>query len=244
MLVTIITVCFNAEKTIGRTLQSVLKQTYEEIEYIVIDGKSSDNTVEIAHSYQIPMDNKGIKYRVISEPDNGMYDALNKGVRLSAGELIGNINGDDWYEENAISEMVALYEREQYDIAWSDLLIHKKNGCFTKKAKVGKIWTTAHFCHPTMFARKEILSKYPYLSQHMDDDFDMVLRANNDGVKFAVLNKTLANYTFGGMSTQKSLNNMFQRIKMKYSTYVRNGYSRLYWFYCVAVETAKYVVGE
>ena len=242
MLVTIITVAYNAESTISRTIESVMGQTYNEIEYFIIDGKSTDKTVEIARSYQDRFYN-GKMLRVISEPDNGMYDALNKGINRATGILVGNINADDWYEPDAVEEMVNLYQEKEYDIAWADLMIHNGNHTFIKKAKVGKIWTTAHFCHPTMVATKEILMKYPYLSKHMDDDFDMILRANNGGAKIVTLNKVLAHYSFGGMSTQKSLCKMRQRIGMKYSTYIRNGYSRLYWFYCVAVEGAKFLLG-
>ena len=85
--------------------------------------------------------------------------------------------------------------------------------------------------------------KFPYAVLQMDDDFDMVLRANKSGAKIMAFNKVLAHYTFGGMSTQRSLKKMNSRIWMKYRTYVRNGYSRLYWFYCVAVEFAKFVLG-
>ena len=148
------------------------------------------------------------------------------------------------YEPDAVEEMVKLYQKEKYDIAWADLRIHRKNGSFIKKAKISKIWTTAHFCHPTMFARREVLTEYSYLEKNIDDDFDMILRANKFGVKFSTANKTLANYTFGGISTKKSFSNMLKRISMKYKTYQRNGYSRFYGLYCVAIEGAKFLFGE
>lgn len=242
MLVTIITVAYNAESTISRTIESVLGQTYNEIEYFIIDGKSTDKTVEIAESYQDRFYN-GKSLRIISEPDNGMYDALNKGIKMASGTIVGNINADDWYEPCAVEEMVRLYEQRKYDIAWADLRIHKGKISFIKKAKLGKLWTTAHFCHPTMFATKDTLIKFPYLSENMDDDFDMVLRANKGNANIRVLNHVLANYSLGGMSTKKSLKDVLKRAKMKYETYVRNGYSKLYLPYCVAVECVKYVFG-
>ena len=155
MLVTIITVAYNSEATIKRTIESVLSQTYRNIEYLIIDGGSTDKTVQIAKELQASFtEESGKSMTIISEPDNGMYDALNKGVRLAKGQLIGNINADDWYEPWAVEDMVAFYEKEHYDLAWADLVIHKKSGDFVKKAKVGKLWTTAHFCHPTMFGTK------------------------------------------------------------------------------------------
>ena len=241
--VSIITVCLNSEKTIERTVRSVLKQTYDNIEYLVIDGKSSDRTVEIVESYQEKFRERGFEFKLISEKDESMYEALNKGVRMASGELIGNINSDDWYEPCAVEEMVRFYEAQQYDLAWADLRILKSSGEMIKKAKIGRIWTTAGFCHPTMFSRKEILLKYPYACLQWDDDFDMVTRVHKDGKKICTLNKVLANYTFGGMSTKKSLANMCSRIKSRYQTYRRNGYSHIYWVYCFGVEAAKYILG-
>jgi len=241
ILVTVITVAYNSGDTIAKTIESVLNQTYSPIEYLIIDGNSSDNTVSVAESYldKVP---HGKKLRIVSEPDKGMYDALNKGIRLAEGRIIGNINADDWYEEDAVESMVELYQKEPFDLAWADLRIHSRKGSFIKKAKIGRLWTTSHFCHPTMFGTKECETEYPYAVRQMDDDFDMVLRAHNGGKKIIANPKVLANYTLGGMSTRRSFRNMVSRIKMKYGTYRRNGFSRLYFFYCVYIEAAKFIL--
>ena len=127
MLVTVLTVAFNAEKTIARTMVSVLNQTYKEIEYIVIDGASKDKTVEVAKSYQAAFENTpGRSLTIISEPDKGMYDGLNKGARMAHGVLVGQINADDWYEPDAVETMVELYNKEKYDAAWGSIRIKKK----------------------------------------------------------------------------------------------------------------------
>lgn len=243
MRVTILTVAYNSEKTIARAIESVLNQTYSNIEYIIIDGASGDQTVQVAERYRASFLESGKTLRILSEKDRGMYDALNKGVRMAEGVLIGNINSDDWYEPNAVERMVAFYEEKQYDLAWADLRIIREGSSFIKKAHIGKLWTTAGFCHPTMFARRSVLLAYPYALEYMDADFDMVTRAHRDGRKICLLNETLANYSFGGMSTQKSLKDFKKRVVMKYDTYRRNGYSPLYWFYCVAMESAKYILG-
>ena len=243
MKVTILTVAYNCADTIATAIESVLNQTYHNIEYLVIDGLSKDNTVEIAKSYVPKFYEKGFTMKVISEKDQGMYDALNKGVRWASGELIGNINADDWYEPNAVEEMVRFYQKENYDLAWADLRIIKPTGNMIKRAHVGKLWTTTGFCHPTMFSRRDVLLEIPYACEQMDDDFEMVLRAHRAGKKIATLNKVLANYRFGGMSTRKSVKDSVKRVKMKYRTYRKLGYSRFYWFYCVAIEAAKYILG-
>ena len=99
----IITVCFNSEKTIQRTLQSVLDQTYENYEYIIVDGASTDRTIDIVRSF-MPLFNG--KMRVISEPDQGIYDAMNKGIRNAKGTLIGMVNSDDYYEPDALENIL------------------------------------------------------------------------------------------------------------------------------------------
>ena len=241
--VTIITVAYNCAETIATAIESVLNQTYQNIEYLVIDGLSKDYTVEIAKTYIPKFSEKGMEMKVISEADRGMYDALNKGVSIASGELIGNINADDWYEPVAVEKMVELYEKEQYDLAWADLRIIKPSGNMIKKAHVGKLKTTAGFCHPTMFSKKTVLMELPYACEKMDDDFEMILRAYKAKKKIVTLNEVLANYRFGGMSTKKSMKDSVKRVKMKYATYRKHGYSPLYWFYCVAMETAKYILG-
>lgn len=241
--VSIITVVYNSETTIDRTIQSVLSQKMSPKEYLIIDGASTDSTVEKALAYKERFEEMGIRFSVVSEPDKGMYDALNKGTRLATGDLVGQINADDWYEPSAIEEMVNFYETSPYDIAWANVCIRKSGKDIVKRAFIGKLWTTAGFCHPAMFSRREILLRYPYALIAMDDDFDMVTRAYKDGVTIRTLNKTITNYSLGGMSTKKSLKNTHYRICMKYDTYKRNGFSPLYWFYCFGIETLKFILG-
>ena len=240
-LVTILTPTRNSESTIGHAIESVLHQTYPNIEYLILDNLSEDRTLEIARSYQQAFEDRGCHFRILTGEDRGLYDALNKGARQTQGELIGQINSDDWYEPEAVETMVQLYEKESYDIAWASVRIHTPKGSFIKKARVGRIWTTAHFCHPTMFSRRQVLLQFPYAVQALDDDFDLVLRVHNAGRKIVSSDRVLANYTFGGLSTTKSMRDAMTRARMKYRTYQRNGYSRFYLLYCVAVELTKYL---
>ena len=206
MLVTILTVAFNSEKTIARTMESVLNQTYDNIEYIIIDGKSEDGTVCVAESFISRFESReGRKLRIISEPDKGMYDALNKGAAMATGELVGQINADDWYEPDAVEKMVEFYKKENYDVAWGNLNVIKPSGNMVKRAKIGKLWTTTGWCHPAMFSKREILLEYPYPLETMYDDFDYITNVYKSKKKVMTIDEPISNFTFGGMSTQKSL---------------------------------------
>ena len=110
MLVSVITICFNSEAVIRKTIESVLNQTWDKLEYLIVDGASKDRTVAIAEEYSERFAAKGVDYRIYSEPDRGIYDAMNKGIRLSSGDLVGLINSGDWYEPDAVETAVKAYE--------------------------------------------------------------------------------------------------------------------------------------
>ena len=244
MLVTIVTVAYNSEATIARTIESVLNQTYGNIEYIIVDGASQDNTVKIAKSY-LPAftERKGRSLKIVSEKDNGMYDALNKGIALANGTIIGSINADDWYEPNAAATMADLYQKEKYDAAWGSIRIKKPTGDMIKHAKIGMFWTTTGWCHPAMFATKTVLTEYPYACQNMYDDFNFITTAHCAGKKIVTIDKVISNFSFGGMSTKKNLKEVWYRASIKYTIYRKHGMSRLYWLHCIGMEMAKYILG-
>ncbi len=245
LLASIISVAFNSEKTIERTIESVLNQTYKNIEYIIVDGNSSDGTVSIAESYRKSFEEKGLLYTIISEPDKGMYDALNKGAKLAHGELIGQINTDDWYEPDAVETMVELYEREKYDVAWGSIRIKKNSGDFIKHAKIGIFWTTTHWCHPGMFSKRETLLQFPYALESMYDDFDFITSVFTAGKKIVTTDHVISNFTFGegGMSTKNGFKEAKKRVDITYRIYKKHGLSRFYWFHRWLVEGFKLVLG-
>ena len=245
MLVTIITVAYSAEATIARTMESVLHQTYESIEYIVIDGASGDRTAEIARGFQKQFDRvPGRTLTVISEPDEGMYDALNKGAALAHGELVGQINADDWYEPDAVETMARLFEKEKYDAAWGSICIRKKSGDMVKHARIGRLWTTSGWCHPAMFSRREILLAFPYPLESMYDDWDYITAVHQAGKKIVTTDHLISNFSFGdgGLSTKKSLREVKRRVDVTYGIYKKYGISRFYWLYRWAYELVKYFV--
>jgi glycosyltransferase involved in cell wall biosynthesis len=238
--VSIITVCYNSEAHIEKTMNSVLNQDYNHIEYIIIDGKSTDNTMKKVNSYESKFKKRGFDFIVLSEADGGIYDAMNKGVSLATGEIVGLINSDDWYETNAISCMVNTYKTNRFDMFYADLRIWRGSRTMIKKARFRKLVTTRDWNHPTTFITRETYKEFRYACKGIYDDWDLVLRIRNKGKKIVICNKVLANFSFGGVSNQKSIKKVCERIKEKFGIYRRNGYSRWYLMECILMETAKY----
>lgn len=239
--VSIVTVCYNSETTIERTILSVLNQTYENIEYIIKDGASADQTLKIVSSYQNLFREKGYEFRIISEPDQGIYDAMNKGIALTTGTLVGIINSDDWYEPSAVERMMKIYENMNFDLFYADLRIWKQSKIMIKRARYRTYATTRDWNHPTTFIRRSIYETHQYACRTVYDDWDLILQLRQDGYKTAVLNEVLANFTFGGASNQKSLKAAFERMKIRYHIYRKHGYGVWYGAECFIMELVKYL---
>ena len=240
--ISIITVVYNGSETLARTIESVLNQEYAPYEYIIVDGLSTDNSVAIAHGYASSFALKGINYRIISEHDNGMYDALNKGTKLAVGDIIGQINADDWYQLDALKNVAKVYKETNFDYFCGDLYIIKRTGNMLKKAKIDKFVTSHHWSHPTTFFKSCVAKAHPYCLQSMYDDFDLYLRLRKENLKAVVLNEVIANFTFGGMSNKKSIKAAMYRAKIKWEAYRRNGYVIIYYPECYGRELAKYLL--
>lgn len=243
--VSIITVCFNSEATIRDTIEAVLHQTYEKIEYILIDGASNDKTMDIIRSYESAFAEKGYLYKYISEPDEGMYDAMNKGISMASGELVGIINSDDWYEPDAVEKVVQCYRQDKFDLFYADLRIINKDGSsFIKKSKDSRWITSRYWNHPTTFIPRQIYMQYKYKNENIHDDWDLILRIRRrlPDCKVCVLNEVLADFRRNGISHEKSWKKALQRARIKYRIYRDNGYSRLYFIECYGMEIAKMVV--
>lgn len=243
-LVSITTATYNSEKTLARTIESVLNQTYNNIEYIIIDGLSKDKTICIAEEYRKKFEQKGISYRIISESDKGMYDAINKGIRSAKGEIIGNINSDDWYELDAVEKVVKKYNETQFDFMYGNLKIVLPDGRIKiKKAKKSAYLTSRHWNHPTQFATKNLYIKEPYKLESMYDDFDLFLRVNREGYYIEILKEPLANFTIEGMSHKRSMRDAIDRGRVRYRIYKNNGYSKWYLLECFFTEALKLLLG-
>jgi glycosyltransferase involved in cell wall biosynthesis len=201
-LVTVITATYNSEKYLKYTVESILKQSYENIEYLILDGGSTDSTLDIIRKYECFL--KG-KLRWFTEKDEGIYDAFNKGIKLSKGDIIGILNSDDWYEEDIISEVVR--EIKGYD------MLHGNLRFFNAQDKVLKIYSqkkgrlrkyiSTPFNHPTMFVKRYVYDtlgsfnlKYYYAA-----DYDFMLRFINSGFKDYYSDKIITNMRTVGVTT-------------------------------------------
>lgn len=249
ILVSIITPCFNSEGTIRDTIESIKNQTYTKIEYIIIDGASNDHTVDIAESYREELNKKGIMLKIVSESDKGIYDAMNKGIRLAQGEIVGIINSDDFYEHNAIERVVQTYLKEKFDMFYADLRILVQNTQgewkekMIKRSRMRVPVVSRDWNHPTTFITKEVYKRYQYKLESIHDDWDLVLKIRKAGYKIVILNEVLANFRMGGASNEKNIRKCIQRGKARYKIYRNNGYSRWYWLECILIEVVKYILG-
>ena len=242
--VSIITICFNSEAVIKKTIESVLNQTFTDIEYLIIDGASKDRTVEIAESYRNSFEEKGIDYKIFSEPDKGIYDAMNKGIAKATGELVGLINSGDFYEPEMIETAVKAYEEKPYDIFYADINLIKDNGqIIVKRSRYDRLPTSRHWNHPTMVVRKAYYDEIgTYKCVGIHDDFEFFLRARKKNARITIKNVTLANFVTGGASNQKTFKQCKKRCKDRYKAYRDNGYGIWSWFECVGIEIAKFIL--
>jgi glycosyltransferase involved in cell wall biosynthesis len=206
MKISIITVCYNSESTIRDAIASVLGQDYPDVEYIIVDGNSKDGTVEIIKSFD-----KQISHW-ISEPDQGIYDAMNKGIALATGDVVGILNSDDFYfDNNILSKVVEAFRDERIDSVFGDLVfVHPDNLDKVVRTYSSKDWHPDKFArgympaHPTFFVRRK------YYEQHgrfktdykIAADYEMLIRLLYvHKLKYKYLPLTMVKMRKGGVSS-------------------------------------------
>ena len=204
-LISVITVCYNSEKTIERTLKSMLNQTYSNYEYLIIDGKSSDRTLEILHKYEPLFEGR---MKIYSEPDRGIYDAMNKGIVKASGQLIGMVNSDDYYETDALEIMAGEFER----INKPYVVLYGFQRNFEGEKEV-KTFLFHHdylkqqmITHPTCFVTPEVYRDMGMfdLNYRSSADYEFMLRIHDLGkVYFHPVYKIISNFQQGGMSSSQ-----------------------------------------
>lgn len=221
MKITIITVCYNSEKNIEDTIKSVLLQTYANYEYLIIDGKSTDRTMDIVKKYEDSF--KG-KMKYISEADNGIYDAMNKGILMATGDIIGIINSDDvLIDENVFAKIVTNY-KEDTDVLYANLIYCDANlenpiRDYHSGKRRSDAWCPAH---PTMYIRKSVFERVGMYDLYFKvvADYDLMVRLNKSNVHFQYLDAYIVLMRMGGASN--GLNGYIQNFKEAYRVLRKN----------------------
>jgi glycosyltransferase involved in cell wall biosynthesis len=211
--VTIITVCYNSAKTIEDTIQSVVTQTYQNIEYIIVDGLSTDNTLDIVNTY------KGKIATILSEKDEGLYDAINKGIELATGTILNILNSDDLYQdENVVADMVERFEKEQLDGCYADLVYVAQYDT----SKVVRTWKSGAYKeglffkgwmppHPTFFVKKEIYKQLGSFDLQFNSaaDYELMLRfIHKNKIALGYLPRITVRMRMGGLSNASLKNRL------------------------------------
>jgi glycosyltransferase len=215
MKISIITIAYNSQNSIADTIDSVLSQTYPNIEYIVVDGKSKDLTVDIVKSYGDKVQ------KFISEPDKGIYDALNKGVALATGDVVGFLHSDDIFGSNDIIEQVVeLFKEKQTDSIYGNLQYVYKNDT----SRVFRHWEAGEFSlrklkmgwmppHPTFYVKKSVYDAYGTFNTSLKiaADYDNMLRLlGKNKITTAYLPVVMVKMRVGGASN-RSIKNIIKK---------------------------------
>ena len=212
-LVSIITVVFNGEKYLEQAIQSIHNQSYRNIEYIIIDGGSTDKTLDIICQHEHRID------RWISERDRGLYDAMNKGIALARGEIIGILNSDDLYLENTVAEVVEKYREVQQPCVIYGNMLRFTDEYQTVSLFPGNLsdraFETASIIinHPTCFVHRSLYEDFGTFKPEYEvgADRELMMRFHSQNVPFIKLDRTLAKFRLGGTTSNQSLSNIINR---------------------------------
>jgi glycosyltransferase involved in cell wall biosynthesis len=199
-LLSVVTVVLNGEKFLAQAMESVLKQDYQNVEYIVIDGGSKDNTVEIIRKFEDKID------VWTSEKDKGIFEAMNKGIRLCKGEMIGILNSDDFYCENVFSSIVNAFDSTGADVVYGNMRIEGKDG--SEKPDISLMDKKPSVFHPACFVRKSAYDKIGLYDEtfKISSDYEFLLRCIRNNMQFYCLDKDITTFRPGGMSSKCASN--------------------------------------
>lgn len=197
-LISIVTISRNAGTTIHRTIESVVNQSYNNVEYILIDGGSTDDTVDKILTYQ-----QNLSF-FLSEPDHGISDAFNKGISVCNGEIIGLLNADDWYPKGTLQEIATNYLKNRTKIFHGNLVFHKRSFKKPKtlRPRIDQLSRTMALFHPTVFIPKVFYEKGGLFRNELKVamDYDLLLRFLNYGFQYHYIDRELAEMSDGGFS--------------------------------------------
>ena len=212
-LVTIITVVYNNDRSICEAIDSVLTQSYDNIEYIIVDGGSTDGTLDLIRQHEDRID------YWISEPDNGLYDAMNKGIALATGEVIGILNSDDLYYPDTVAQIVQKYRQIDYPCVIYGSMCKFADGEDAKSIHRGDLsdraFDTASIIinHPTCFVSRSLYEDFGGFKPEYEvgADRELMMRFHRQGVKFINLEGAIAQFRLGGTTSDRNLSRIFKR---------------------------------
>ena len=209
---TIATVCYNAAQELEKTIENVVKQTYPNIEYIIIDGNSKDDTLEIIKKYESDISN------YISEKDNGIYDAMNKAINLAKGDYILFMNAGDTFVSDTIIEEIFTEVYQKFDskkdfpdLIYGDYTVINQTFSETVKAEpLEKTWRGMKFCHQSMLLKTSLAKKQLFSGKYITSDFEQVYELYKKGISFYYFPKPIANFKTDGLSSKNKIKVRFE----------------------------------
>jgi glycosyltransferase involved in cell wall biosynthesis len=212
-LVSIVTVCLNSVMTLARTVESVLAQTYENVEYIVVDGGSSDNTVAFLKDHDSRID------YWVSEPDQGIYYAMNKGIGLATGTLVGIINSDDWYDHDAVESAVEMHLAHPEAIVYGMIRRHDGGAPHSVIGYYSSLLADRMIPHPATFVPMSVYRRNGVFDTNyrIAADYELMLRMRSRGVTFKMVEKVFANFSLGGASARNAIVSRRERARIQYA---------------------------
>jgi glycosyltransferase involved in cell wall biosynthesis len=211
-LVTVITVVLNGVSHLEKAIQSVLGQSYENLEYIVIDGGSTDGTLDIIKKYEDRIASW------ISEKDTGIYDAMNKGISKASGEIIGILNSDDWYEPEAVEIIVDQFRKHPAGGVYYGLLrVWEKEQVQSIQGNTDFLLNKYNISHPTCFIRSSVYKQFGVFDTRyrIDGDYELMLRYRENQVQFVFIERILANFRIGGISITQDKKRIFEKLEIQ-----------------------------
>lgn len=242
MKISVVTVCYNSAETLEQTIRSVITQNYDELEYILIDGGSTDGTLDIIKKY-----NTNISVWM-SEPDNGIYDAMNKGLRLCTGDVVAFLNSDDWYDRDVLKRVNAYFENNDVDIVSGKT--YTVNGEIVRqnvfdRSSDENVFFSVIYHHPALFAKRSLFQKMGGYDTNykIAADTDWIIRAYAGGAKILKADDYFTYFRDGGLSSR----NRYESIKEQYKAALdcaqmyekRELTERIKEYYTEAIESTK-----
>jgi len=204
-LITIITVCYNAEKLIEKTILNIQNQTYPKIEHFIVDGNSSDLTLEIVKNW-VDKSATNVNLKWISEADKGIYDAMNKGAKLAKGEYVNFMNAGDCFLENESLEKVFSQIPIDAQVIYGDYQVRFETYKKIIRAKsLNEAWTRISVCHQSVIYKTELVKENPYSGKYITSDFEQLYTLYQRKNKFFYLGFALADYSDDGVSAKAKI---------------------------------------